>query len=296
MCRSLLVVLFASVLAGTSFSQTMDLSSGNLTVLSGTSLRFLGPIEWTISNAATVVNDGTIDLGSEARLIEAEGAPIIGSGSEHAVLEATPPYAMLEPGGLGLSISVDDGPGTVDVTRGHSRQVLHTSDLSIARWFLVSAEGQTGQDLDLELRYDPTELNGLDDADLLLFEALSDVGPWGALPSTVDVDARTVSSTDQYPWAYITAFDRNAVAGSPELNHPDGFVIHPTIVENVLWITATGLEQISTLVIFDGSGRTVQDPTPKVSGPRAQLDLSGLAPGAYFLRLNERYVLRFQKV
>jgi hypothetical protein len=202
---------------------------------------------------------------------------------------------MQEPGGLGLSISTADGPSMVDVIRGHNQQVLHTSDLSIARWFLISATGQTGQDLDLELRYDPTELNGLDGADLLLFEAISDVGPWGALPSAVDVGARTVSSTDQYPWAYVTAFDRNAVASTPEVNNADGFVIHPTIVESMLTINAVGLEQIRSLAVIDGLGRTVQNPTLPAAGPLARIDLNGLAPGAYFLRVNERHVLRFRK-
>ncbi|MEZ4739560.1 MAG: T9SS type A sorting domain-containing protein [Flavobacteriales bacterium] len=295
MCRTHLAALFLGFLSVPAMGQSMELLSGSMTVHPGTSLRIQGPIEWTIAGPATVVNNGSIDLGTEARLIEVEGSPIVGAGTEHAVLVAAPPYVSQDPGGLGLSLSTTDGPGTVDIVRGHEPQLLHTSDLSIARWYFISAMGEIGQDLALDLRYDPSELNGLDGADLLIFESTSDTGPWGALPSTVDVGARTVSSTDQYPWAYVTAFDRNAVASVNATSVVSGFQVYPTIVESVLHINTSGEERIITLEVVDGLGRTVWSERTAALGTQARIDLSGLMAGAYFLRINSRYVHRFRK-
>ena len=129
----------------------------------------------------------------------------------------------------------------------------------------------------------------------MIFESMSDIGPWGALPSTVNVGARTVSSTDQYPWAYVTAFDRNAVTAAPEMATGHGFVIYPTIVESVLIIASSGEERINSLEVIDGLGRTVESSITAGLGPQVQVDLSGLMSGAYFVRVNNRHVLRFQK-
>ncbi|MDX9751350.1 MAG: hypothetical protein RBT71_09755, partial [Flavobacteriales bacterium] len=61
--------------------QVMHLHGGLFTVAEGTTVTIEGPVVWQMAADAAVVNDGTIDLGTEARLEEAPGAPLVGTGT-----------------------------------------------------------------------------------------------------------------------------------------------------------------------------------------------------------------------
>src|SRR5688572_21058994 len=105
----------ALLLPFSTWAQSMTLTGGTLTVEAGTQVELLGPLEWSIAPGAQVVNDGTIELGTEAILLEADGAPITGAGTEHAQRTVPAGGGVVEPGGLGLSLASPDDLGVVDV-------------------------------------------------------------------------------------------------------------------------------------------------------------------------------------
>ena len=99
--RNLVLMALALVAQHLALGQQMTLQRGNLSVAEGTRINLNGPLLWTIAPGATVVNNGEIDLGSEATLNETLGAPITGTGIERSNTELPIAFTAVEPGGLG---------------------------------------------------------------------------------------------------------------------------------------------------------------------------------------------------
>lgn len=289
-------ILFAVSLFGHCAAQTMTLLGGSAHVLEGTSVRLDGPLEWTIAPGATLVNDGIIDLGANATLLEQQGSPVTGTGVERTQTSSNGPFSGTQPGGLGLTITTADAVGPIEVVRGHSPFSFPEGDPSIARWYTISTAPAPGSAISLMFNYDPTELNGLDAGELSLFTAPVAEGPWSGLASMNDPSFFVLEATLQYPWGTISAFDENAPTTSPTLVAANGFQVWPTVVEDLINIVPSSEERINTLEVFDGLGRSTTIRTTLASTVHGQLHLGGLTPGAYFLRVNGTHTFKFRKV
>ncbi len=296
MYKCLLLGLSLVLFNVASQAQEMSLSSGTIAILPGTSVSLVGPINWTLAPGAVMINDGILDLGTEASLTEQLNAPVTGTGIEQATTGDPFPFVNIEPGNLGLTLTATSGPSPITVVRGHLPQELPQGDQSISRWYQLEPSSPTFTDLVLELFYDPTELNGLDGSNLGLFGATALSGPWNALASTADPVTHTVVGTYQGPWDHLTAFDENAPTSFPTLATADGFNVWPTLVEDVLHIVSLSNVPVGTMEVFDGLGRCVDQPTHNGNATSVMLHLSGLSPGAYFLRVNGSRVFKFRKV
>lgn len=292
--RSILFLpALASVMVMT--GQTVDLISGSLRVSQGTSLRFDGPLSFSIQPGAEVVNDGLIDLGLGATLQEPAGGPITGSGTESAVIDLDGPIGNEEPGGLGLSLTTDFPAGALTVTRGHLPRAFPEGDPSIERWYRIDAPSATSGSADITISYDPIELNGLSADAIGLFRSDGLDGPWDPLASTNDPMDHLVQGSIQAPFGVYTAFDVNAPTPSPSLLATNGLHVWPTLTSEVLFIHSTDGAPLGPIMLFDGLGRTLPVITLGRSADLVSLQVADLAAGAYYLRVGGRAIVKFRK-
>jgi hypothetical protein len=276
-----------------SLGQDMTLVSGNLYVAEGTRMAIDGPVVWTIEPAASVVNDGLIEFGTGAILVEPDGGPITGVGTETAQRALPTPFTGVEPGGLGLVMGANTGIGALTLTRGHLPFATADGDESIARWFRIEADGSVGTWLDLEMRYDATELNGLLPADLLMHRTLELGTYW--MPLAGGPGAGSVTAVDQAPWGWITAFDSDATTAIAEELPRDGFDVYPTLATDRVHVLPKGDAVLRQVELLDAQGRLLATHSADGQGGRLVLDLSSHASGTFLLRVNGWHVTRLMK-
>ncbi len=293
MKRALLFPLLTTLLAASTCGQSATLNSGALTVLEGTTVRFVGPFSFEILAGASVENNGVIDLGSEATLIEPAGGPIVGSGTERSITSNGGPFTNTSPGGLGLTMTSALAASPVEVVRGHVPFELPEGDLGLARWYELNSI--SGSDLELTMHYDATELNGLQAEELSAFRSDSENGPWSIMITENDPVQYSLSTSYAYPWGLLSAFDQDVVTASPTLVVADGFSVWPTMVVDVLHVTSLQGPAINTLEVLDGLGRVLPFQRMDHGVDHGVIDCVGLVAGAYFLRVNGNRVFKFRK-
>jgi len=270
--------------------QNMSLTGATLTVENGTRVELEGPIIWTIAPSATVINNGRIDLGEFATVVEPDGGPISGGGTEHALYGSTDPATNVEPGGLGLSLSITDPLGNMEIVRGHTVQLDGSSAESIARWFNVLCAPVPGASIDIGFRYDLAELNGLLETDLLLHSADQLTGPWTAMIGTSDLPAHSILSSWSSPWGFITAFDEDITMGVEALSPVRSFLVWPSITQDVVHIRPSAGYEVLDITLVDASGHVVEQ-AAGAAGERT-LSLAMHPPGMYLLRVNGTHAFR----
>lgn len=99
-------------------------------------------------------------------------------------------------GGVGLKIlAAGAAPGTTSLQRYTGTETnLGRNGQSILRYFDVIAANSATFDAKLVFHYIPAELNGIEPADLVLYQLASDGTTWEPLESVVDTDAQTVTA------------------------------------------------------------------------------------------------------
>lgn len=276
------------------YGQVAQLQGGSLHINPGTSISFHQMAGLIIGPGTFVVNDGLIDLGAECLLTEQPGAPVTGSGTEIATWPIAAALVNAEPGRLGLVITTDYSGGDLLVTRGHVPISLPNTAQSIGRWFAIQMPaGST--DADIVLRYDPSEINGLDPSTLMLFESPAAIGPWTALASINEPGLHQLSALDQAPVAYLTAFDDSANGIAPH-SASDTWNIWPTMVTDGVFIAIPESSTLSLVEVLDPVGRIIMSMPRSEAGPgQESVDLAGLASGQYLLRLNRQWTQRVIK-
>lgn len=290
----MLLALLLTVATDTS-AQNMELVGGNMTVASGTRIAFTGPLVWNVADGAQIVNDGSILLGEEGRLVESDASPITGLGTEESIVAPSGPLAAFDPGGLGLSITAASLT-TTTVVRGHSPLDNNGTDQSIARWYRLEPPPQQANELDFVFRYASSELNGLSGSTLALYIGDGPLGPWTFVPSTANGTERTVSAFWNGPWAStITAFTQGISTAVPDLPNGAGIVHWPNPTNDLLWLRSKDGSLIETLELMDGTGRIVMQQSYVAASELLSLSLQALPSGIYFLRVNGSQAARVVK-
>ncbi len=287
-CSLLAVLAVPSLLV----AQDMVLVGGTLTVENGTRMAFDGPVQWTIAPSATLVNNGRIELGDLGTVLESPGNPITGLGTEHALYNSTGPAVDIAPGGLGLSLTLNEALGTMELVRGHTVQMEGSGAESVARYFQLLCTPVVGASIDIGFHYDPTELNGSVESDLLLHSGEVLGGPWTAMVGTVDVPAQRITATWSSPWNFVTAFDEDITTGVSAIETTSGFLVWPTISDDVVHIRSDSGVQLSSIALVDATGRTVELFASNAAEGTFSLSVSHLAPGIYVLWLNDKQAFR----
>lgn len=248
-------------------------------------MELVGALTWQLTGTAVVVNDGLIDLGSNAVLQETFGAPITGAGTERS--ERPSPWAVSneEPGGLGVTLSTDYVGGGIVVERGHTPLIAQSGVESIARWYSITTAQTNAFPIDLTFRYDPTELNGIAPNQLSLFVAAVANGPWATLTTVGDVPNYSLTATDPDAIPLITAFDADLVMGLQSVPS-DATAVWPTLFTDVIHLSIPDRQSVLEVTLLDASGRVVWRDRPVVgANSRVVLHPSGIAPGSYVLDL-----------
>lgn len=291
MNRPLLLILLL-VGEGSLVAQEMTLENGSMVVQSGTRVAFDGPLNWTLGQNGTVVNDGLIEFG-QATLTELPGAPITGLGTETAVLAHPGGAFSSVPGGLGLRITGDLEPDTMMVIRGHTATSVGSSISSVARWYGLSGQVLQTAVIDVTMNMDATELNGLVPQDLELHRASTLDGPWIPLPGTVDLLVPSVTGVIQSNDAYLTAFMADIMTGTDEEPDKIDLFVWPTVTEDILNVQLSEAGIVTTLELFDRTGRSVAPMVVRQGSSSATINTAHLARGLYLIRVNGLHEQRF---
>ncbi|MCU0318884.1 MAG: T9SS type A sorting domain-containing protein [Flavobacteriales bacterium] len=278
--RSTLAFLLALITLHAT-AQNVRLLQGTLEVAPGTELTLVGPLAWEIASGALLINDGVIDLGTAGSLVEASGSPVVGSGTEQAVLLPGTELNGLSIAGLGLGVQGESITDTVIIERGHGPRTGPAGEASIARWFQVDGTGWPAEGAVL-LTYDATELNGLDPALLKVHRALSNTGPWAMPGATEFVNSTTLRAQTNATTGFYTAFDLDLSVSSPALPATDQLFIRPTLVEDHLWVSSDDPD-VSWIELLDVHGRSLgrQAITPLGT---TRIDVATLAAGIYWVK------------
>jgi len=268
-------------------AQDMLLYNGEMVIAAGTRMALDGALNWTIGVDANMVNHGTIECGSSSLLIEAEGSPVQGAGTETAIRSLPAAFNAVEPGGLGLMISASEGIGDLLITRGHEPFVLTGGVTSVARWFRIETVGTSSTTLDIAFRYDPTELNGLDATDLLLRQS-PDLINWTTLQNDAGGAPNILIASAPAPWGTITAFDADDLSLGLGLDHaitPD-FALRGGIGDDHIVVISLNQAPLRTWELFDTRGRMVSAGRFSTTGTVARIPAGNLAAGMLLVRIN----------
>lgn len=262
-------------------AQNMRLLQGTLEVAPGTELTLVGPLAWEIAAGALVINDGVIDLGAEGSLAEAAGSPIVGSGTERAVLLPGTDLNGAFIAGLGIGVQGGTTADTVIAVRGHEPRSGPEGEASIARWFELDGGGWPAEGAVL-FTYDATELNGLDPALLKLHRAPTNTGPWTMPAATEFVNSNTLRVQTGAIAGHYTAFDLDLSVGVSVLHTADQLFIQPTLVEDHLWVSSNDPD-VRWIELLDMHGRSLgrRAITPQGS---TRIDVAMIAAGVYWLK------------
>lgn len=270
----------------------MVFDNGTLTIESGTTVRVISPMTWTLGPSSIVVNDGLIDLGAEAVLDEPAGRPVVGAGFERSAPAAGSVQPVSGVGGLGLHLAQALPLPALVVTRGHLPRIHDDYGPGIARWFAVEGLDQTTPPVTLTMTYDQTELNGLAEPLLELHSSGSESGPWAEASTVHDETGNTF--TGAIPTGtHFTAFSVDPQATPMHASGTRELQVLPSLTDGPMAVLIPAGETVSGLWIFDGSGRIVlAEQLPQLTGT-VMLDVQGLAPGSYLLRTDAGFAARF---
>ncbi|MGV3637903.1 MAG: hypothetical protein ACO1NQ_09675 [Flavobacteriales bacterium] len=276
-------------------AQTVELNGGSMSIAPGTTMRLNGSLTFVLQPGTSVTNNGLIDLGDAATLQEPLGEPIQGDGTEVVRVLTSGDLDGSEPGGLGLGLTGTAVNGPLTITRGHTPRAFPEGDPSIARWYMLDAPNVSAGAVEAVLRYDPVELNGLLGNNLGLFTSSDPDGPWSPLSGSNNAAANTVSATLPAPWSYLTAFDANAPTASPTLFATEDLHVWPTLTNGPLVVHALNGRTLITIEVMDATGRVVHAVGSDPSSSLVTMDLSALASGPYYLRVNGQSTIKLRK-
>lgn len=276
---------------GSTLGQMVVPSGTSLSIDEGTSVRINTPLTWSLEAGSSVVNDGDITLGPEAQLNEAIGAAITGSGTERTTRDLSAPLADEDPGGLGGILTTNTSLGNTLVVRGHVPYTDYSGHTSIARWIGFSPANNAGLNATLAFRYDPAELNGLQESSQRLhIRASQDI--WWSLASAVSIGAHTVTSSGLDSLGLFTTYDEDLPNVVTSMEKAGAFALFGE-PGGTMHLRVPAGARAESLEVFALNGTRIAALAPHWGeGVHALPDLA-LAHGLYQLRVNARTTLTF---
>ena len=165
----------------------------------------------TVSSALTISNtlnltDGLFDIGSNPPI---SPATITGNGGTAQKVLATlnaPNQQNL--GQLGAIVTSAEDLGATTVKVGFTAQSGY-GNTGINRYYIITPNNNTGLNATLVFTYNDSELNGKDEADLILFKSTDEGSSWIGVPSTVNTTANTLTIEGLDGFSWWTAGDKD---------------------------------------------------------------------------------------
>lgn len=156
------------------------------------------------------LNGEILNLGSSGLLNESAGNTVKGtSGTVFAQRMLNAPQAV-NVAGMGITITSDADLGTTNISRAHAEQTV-ISNASMLRYFDVTPTNNSGLNADLVFSYDDSELNSLNEANIVLFRSTDGGTNWIQRGGTANAANNTISLSG------IDAFSRWTASVPPVL-------------------------------------------------------------------------------
>ncbi len=282
------ILLTALTVAMSSTGQTgLMLLNGGMTVAAGTNIVITDSLTWQFTPGTSLVNNGFIDLGHGATLVELDGEPVTGQGIEKSLLTLDAVGSDVEPGGLGLLLDLPQADGTLGITRGHLPRVAGSGVEGVARWYLIAGPSLSTIPLPVSVSIDASELNGLVLGQLALHVSGSTDGPWEALTTTLG-PLDELGSVLPGAGLYLTAFDPDLITAADAPDAAPDYRIWPSVVQDVVHVEVVGhASPLTDVEVLDATGRSVMRHAPAPGSDLVTLNFQGLAPGGYFIQVNK---------
>lgn len=272
----------------------------NLTI-NGTLKTLLGDLD---------LNGNTITLGSDAALMETPGNTIIGASGKIKITKDVGASAGLNVGGLGASISSAINLGSTTIERTHF-PAAGQGNQGIERVFNIVPTNNSGLNATLRFYYDETELNGINENNLILFKSFDGTNnSWFSMGGTVNTTENYVEVSGLNDFSFWTLADINAplpvkdeentIPSSFSLsqNYPNPFNPNTTIICSI-----ARREHVS-LKIYDIIGNEVITLVNEVKEPgvyKIDFDIRknnqhNLSSGIYFYQLRTESFVQTNKM
>ena len=146
------------------------------------------------------LNGQTITLGSSGHLEELSGN-ISGATGSITTTRTLNNISAENVGGLGAVITTPANMGSTVITRTHSEYTKNSNN-SILRAYSITPTNNTGLNATLVFNYSDSELNGLTEGDLVLFNSTDGGTNWTLENGTVNTTNNTITLTG-IRWIFI---------------------------------------------------------------------------------------------
>lgn len=189
-----------------------------------------------IVNGDLDLNGNTITLGSSAALNETPGNTVTGTSGMLTTTRDINAPGSLNIAGLGAELTSSADLGSTTIERIHSAAAGRGNE-GIFRQFNISPANNSSLDATLRFHYDESELNGIPEANLILFKSASgDDDTWAPMAGIVNADENYVELSGISDFSYWTLADvENPVP--VELTSFTAAVDGQNV--NLKWVTAT---------------------------------------------------------
>jgi hypothetical protein len=170
----------------------------------GVTLHSNRTITGTVAVSKGTLNTGSYELtlGDTASVSETSGGIIIGTVKTTRTVSRNVTNIF---GGIGLSITAAGGaPGSTLVLRKSGTAITSNGAAGIKRYVQVAPANNTGLNADVSFSFDESELNGIAENNLVLFQS-ADQSIWNMLSSVTNSVNNTLTITNLNSLGYFTA-------------------------------------------------------------------------------------------
>ncbi|HMR40868.1 MAG TPA: T9SS type A sorting domain-containing protein [Ignavibacteria bacterium] len=147
------------------------------------------------------LNGNIITLGSTASMTETDSNTVNGSAGYIVAFRDLNAPSSENVAGMGAIITTADNMGPTEIRRGHTIQTEDTTQ-SIARYYDILPTYNTNLNATLVFIYDPTELNGSNEENLVLFRSTNGGTNW------IDMGGISNPPLNQVTLNFVDAFSR----------------------------------------------------------------------------------------
>jgi hypothetical protein len=174
-----------------------------------------------------LLNGNTVTLGSDAVLSETPGNTVTGENGKITITKELNAPEGVNAGGLGAMITSAANLGTTTVERFHYVPV-GGGNQGIKRVYKISPAVNSGLNTQLRLYYDESELNGLTESNLIVFQSADGSNnPWIKLFGTANTAENYVETSGVDNLSFFTLADMNnpLPVENEEGNVPDEYAL-----------------------------------------------------------------------
>lgn len=261
--KSICLLVYVLLIINSVSGQSINIKDGtSLKINEGTFVNLKN--DTLLIQKASVTNNGEIIFFNSGFVKEQNLYPITGTGYEQITKSKL--FAYENVGGLGLAFE-NSSLENLSIKRGHSD--IFPDQKSINRWFETSPKIQLSS---LSLKYDETEINGLNHLSLDI--AVENNEDWNIYPSFID------NGIDFYSGNSLSVERITLVEGKSDIR------IFPNPGNDLIYISNLPLSSELSVTMFTVEGKLLMENQFGSSSSNAfYISTSHLSKGVYFIEV-----------